>query len=133
MTSLDCAKTDKWILFTTEFIEQNLDKQFDTVVIAKQLGCTHVELEARFRAATGETVANRLLRLRLERAQTDLQNGQFDLEHIADRAGFASLSSFNRAFRKQCGHEPKPCSHKAGEITDIRNVGGKTSNLGQAL
>jgi AraC-like DNA-binding protein len=57
-------------------------------------------LHTLFRAETGETPAEYVLRQRLERSADMLRNGAVSIASIADRFGFSSSQNFARSFRK---------------------------------
>ena len=59
-----------------------------------------------YRAVTGETVADALRRLRLNRAAGDLVEGHPAIARIARRAGYGSVAAFARAFRAGYGIAP---------------------------
>jgi AraC family transcriptional regulator len=59
-----------------------------------------------FHAMRGETVAAAIRRLRLQRAADRLANSDLDIAVIAERAGYASLDTFGRAFAGAFGQAP---------------------------
>jgi AraC-like DNA-binding protein len=59
-----------------------------------------------FRAITGETIHQRLTRVRLRVALFELQHGAGRLTDIALRTGFSSHSHFTSAFRTEFGYAP---------------------------
>ena len=76
--------------------------------IAREVGVSSRYLSDLFRK-TGNSVMNRLLALRLERASTQLRDAAskaFTIEEIAKNNGFASLTHFGRGFKKTYGATP---------------------------
>lgn len=57
-------------------------------------------------AATGETVASTLRRLRLHRAAVQLNAGDRPISWVARRAGYGSVAAFTRAFAARYGQPP---------------------------
>ena len=45
--------------------------------------------------------------LRLERARTLLQSGDYNVSEAAEKVGFSNLSFFIRSYKKKFGHTPK--------------------------
>ncbi len=61
---------------------------------------------ARFRDATGSTVGQMLLRIRLREAQRMMREGRCNLLEIALACGFGSQSHFNHRFKHATGLSP---------------------------
>ena len=63
-----------------------------------------------YRAITGETAAEALRRLRLQRAAGELVEGHPAIARIARRAGYGSVAAFTRAF--QAGYGIAPAAYR---------------------
>jgi AraC-like DNA-binding protein len=74
--------------------------------IAAELGLSREHFSRSFRAATGESPAEYLDRLRCAEASRLLTGSEFSQTEIARRLGFARLGSFQRAFRRAAGCPP---------------------------
>ena len=59
-----------------------------------------------FRKATGLTFTDYVARVRMERARSLLANPWLRVTDVAGRAGFQSISQFNRVFRRHAGTSP---------------------------
>ncbi|MCB8821515.1 AraC family transcriptional regulator [Microvirga rosea] len=59
-----------------------------------------------YRSITGETVAETVRRLRLQRAAKELARSAYPIERIARRAGYGSVEAFTRAFGADHGEPP---------------------------
>jgi AraC family transcriptional regulator len=59
-----------------------------------------------FRAATGETLAQTVRRMRMTRAAFELARGEADIPALARRVGYADATSFTRAFSEMFGQPP---------------------------
>lgn len=62
---------------------------------------------ARFRALTGTTVGDMLLRIRLREAQRMMREGRHNLLEISLACGFGSQSHFNHRFKRATGLSPR--------------------------
>jgi AraC family transcriptional regulator len=74
--------------------------------LANESGYSRVHFVRMFRAATGYSPHNYLLKLRLERARELLKNPSLSLIDIALDCGFSSHSHMSRLFRKSVGVTP---------------------------
>jgi len=79
--------------------------------IARTLGISPSHLRARFRASCGVSIGRHLRRLRLEQACGLLRLAPQRVSEIAEQCGFASISSFSRAFRMAYGVSPLNYRH----------------------
>jgi AraC-like DNA-binding protein len=59
-----------------------------------------------FKKSTGMTFTEYLSRLRIENAKKELDDPRLAVTAVSDRAGFNSISQFNRAFRRYEGRSP---------------------------
>jgi AraC family transcriptional regulator len=74
--------------------------------VARAVHCSPFHLARQFHAATGETIARHLVRLRLALALERLREGEDDLARLAADLGFASHSHFSARFRAAFGAPP---------------------------
>ena len=79
--------------------------RIDDLVALGPLGRS--QLLARFKAATGQTVGQRLLEARLREARRMLRAGGTTMLDIALASGFGSQSHFNHQFRRVHGCSPR--------------------------
>jgi AraC family transcriptional regulator len=84
----------------------NLDTELSSHVLAKESGYSRVHFVRMFRAATGYTPHNYLLKLRLDRARELLASPTLPLTDIALECGFSSHSHLSRVFRQVLGATP---------------------------
>jgi AraC-like DNA-binding protein len=75
---------------------------------------------ARWRAATGETIARTLLRVRLALALERLGDGEDDLARLAVDLGFAHHSHFTARFRAAYGVPPSVARRRLRTIVTAR-------------
>jgi AraC-like DNA-binding protein len=74
--------------------------------LARAVHVSPFHLSRQFRAATGETIARTLLRIRLALALERLAGGEDDLARLALDLGFAHHSHFSARFRAAFGVAP---------------------------
>ena len=74
--------------------------------MAAQAGMSRSVFAATFKDQVGETPADYLLRWRVSVAQTLLRSGQ-SIKAAANALGYASASSFSRAFAQTTGVSPR--------------------------
>ena len=75
--------------------------------VAAAVHCSPFHLARQFRAATGETIARHLMRLRLALAAERIAGGERDLARLASDLGFAHHSHFSARFRGLFGTTPR--------------------------
>ncbi len=87
-------------------IEDNLDAPLSPTALAKVAAFAPHHFHRIFRAQRGETVMQRVRRLRLLRAAKALSFSSTSVLEIALNAGYSSHEAFTRAFTEQFGHTP---------------------------
>lgn len=80
------------------YIEQHLDEELNPAAIAKVASLSLHHFHRIFRAQLGESVMQRVRRLRLERAARELRERDGRVLDVAVRAGYESHEAFTRAF-----------------------------------
>ena len=101
--------TDKETALETiidQFLWDNLPRPLPVAEIAAHAGMSERNLFRRFRQITGQTLTQRLLTLRIQRAQTLLEESDAPLEEIAQRVGIADPPYLCRCFKRQTGITP---------------------------
>lgn len=81
-------------------VMSHLEEDLALPVLANAMGVSESYLRAVFREETGVSVGNFVRSVRLLRATHLLERQNHDLGDVARKAGFASLTSFTRAFRR---------------------------------
>jgi transcriptional regulator GlxA family with amidase domain len=87
-------------------MESHVDRPLPVSAIARRCGVTARTLEKIFAGAIGETPGAYALRLRLATARRLVLDTTEPMTAIAARTGFASASSFSRAFSQAFGSAP---------------------------
>lgn len=87
-------------------IEDNLERELPLAEIAKVAGVSVSHLKTLFRRSTGAPVHQYILRRRVERAKSLLQEGKLSIAQIAFATGFSHQSHLARHMRKILGVTP---------------------------
>src|SRR5579862_9013517 len=94
------------ILRVLAHIQEHLSESLDLEELA-QIACfSSFHFHRVFAGMTGETIADHVRRLRLERAATELKCGPRSVIQIALDAGYESHEAFTRAFKAAYGTAP---------------------------
>ena len=89
-----------------DFIVRRLDRPCTIDELAAEAAFSRFHFQRMFRAMTGESVAELVRRLRLERAAHRLRCESGSVTEVALDAGYDSAEAFSRAFRRGCGTSP---------------------------
>jgi len=99
-----------------EMIRINMGTSIAVSDIVNHLGVSRRLLEVRFKKATGKTIYDAIMQIRLERAQNYLRQSAMPVEEIATTCGFVSASHMGTYFRKAFGMPP--ASYRQMQRTD---------------
>ncbi|RRD94772.1 AraC family transcriptional regulator [Clostridiales bacterium COT073_COT-073] len=80
--------------------------------VSREMGISEKYLFSFIKEQTGETFANYLLSIRIEKAKEYLSNKTLSNEKIAALTGFGSVNTFYRNFKSQMGVSPKVYQEK---------------------
>ncbi|MEM7545940.1 MAG: AraC family transcriptional regulator [Pseudomonadota bacterium] len=89
-----------------DFIEADMERNFDLSDLSAVLGRDQFAFSRAFRAATGESPHQYVIQRRLMRAKDQLANSANSLADIAYATGFASQSHMTATFSKHVGMPP---------------------------
>lgn len=102
------AELARWRLRRVmEYVETNLAEPVSLNDLALAAGLTRMHFAAQFRAATGLSPHEYLLRRRIERAQEMLLDANATLVDIALSVGFQTQSHFTSVFKRFVGQPPR--------------------------
>ena len=82
------------------------DPALNAAAVAQRVGCSEKYVFRLVKEGCGRSFGDQLELLRIQRAEALLLEGRLNNEQIAQAAGFASLTTFYRAFRKAHGLSP---------------------------
>ncbi len=84
-----------------DLMEENIETPLTIPEIAREIGVSARQLQQLSRQHFGETLSNRYLDIRLNAARHMLMYSDMAITEIVAATGFASASTFSRAFRKR--------------------------------
>jgi AraC family transcriptional regulator len=94
------------ILRVLRHIQEHLDEALDLEELARVACFSSFHFHRVFAAMTGETIADHVRRLRLERAAMELRSGAKQVIQVALDAGYEAHAAFTRAFKTAYGVSP---------------------------
>jgi AraC family transcriptional regulator len=97
-----------------DYFEAQLGKHVSLAAVASSAGLTPMHFAAQFRAATGLSPHEYLLRRRIERAQEMLAETGMSLVDIALSVGFQTQSHFTTVFKRYAGQPPRAWRESRG-------------------
>ncbi|MCH8526864.1 MAG: helix-turn-helix transcriptional regulator [Kiritimatiellae bacterium] len=74
--------------------------------LAAEVGMSKRSLELRFREATGETIHQRLQRMRVAEAKRLFREERVTVTEAAERVGVPDVNRFGQLFKQQTGKTP---------------------------
>jgi AraC family transcriptional regulator len=96
-----------------DHIRHNLGDAITLEDLARVAGVSRFHFARQFRARTGESPMSYLVRTRVERAKTLLQDSRARVIDISAELGFADQSHFARTFRRLVGMPPRAYARAA--------------------
>lgn len=88
------------------YIREHISEPLDRETLASVAGFSIPHFHRVFTAQVGESAANYVRRLRMERAGRKLRMGAVDITEVALAAGYDSHAAFSKAFKQQFGVSP---------------------------
>ena len=104
------------ILRVLTHIQEHLDEALDLEELAQVACFSSFHFHRIFAAMTGETLADHVRRLRLERAAMELRSGAKQVIQLALDAGYDAHAAFTRAFKAAYGVSPAAFRRATGPI-----------------
>ena len=112
------------ILRVLTHIQGHLDGALDLEELARVACFSSFHFHRIFAAMTGETLADHVRRLRLERAATELRAGGRQVIQVALDAGYEAHEAFTRAFKAAYGVAPAEFRRATGPIAMLAAPSG---------
>jgi YesN/AraC family two-component response regulator len=97
---------DVTLQLATEFMEKNFNNNITVETVAEHVQRSTSFLSRIFKEATGTTVNDYLIQLRIQRACELLREPKYTMEDICREIGYANVSYFNKLFKARMGHTP---------------------------
>ena len=104
------------ILRVLRHIQEHLDGALDLEELARVACFSSFHFHRIFAAMTGETVADHVRRLRLERAALELRSGAKPVVQLALDAGYEAHAAFTRSFKAAYGVSPAAFRRASGPV-----------------
>jgi AraC family transcriptional regulator len=104
------------ILRVLTHIQEHLDEALDLDELARVACFSSFHFHRVFAAMTGETIADHVRRLRLERAAIELRSGARQVIQVALDAGYEAHEAFTRSFKTAYGVSPAAFRRATGPI-----------------
>jgi AraC family transcriptional regulator len=104
------------ILRVLTHIQEHLDGALDLEELARVACFSSFHFHRIFAAMTGETIADHVRRLRLERAAMELRSGGRQVIQVALDAGYEAHEAFTRAFKAAYGVSPAAFRRATGPV-----------------
>ncbi|SDS33382.1 AraC-type DNA-binding protein [Paenibacillaceae bacterium GAS479] len=95
------------MLEAVQFMQQNYTQKIDLPMLAARANLSPKYFGSLFKQATGQSVSQYLLGLRIEEAKRMLRLHKFTIKEIADGVGIPDLFYFSKLFKKMEGLSPK--------------------------
>ena len=89
------------------YIQQHYMEKFESEEISLNFGYNYDHLNRIFKADTGETIYQFLLKIRCKEAGKLIDTGYYSNTEIASRVGFGSSEHFCNAYKKYMGYSPR--------------------------
>jgi AraC family transcriptional regulator len=112
------------ILRVLTHVQEHLDGALDLEELARVACFSSFHFHRIFAAMTGETIADHVRRLRLERAAMELRSGAKQVIQVALDAGYEAHEAFTRAFRSAYGVSPAEFRRATGPIATLAAPSG---------
>jgi len=112
------------ILRVLKHIQEHLDEALDLEELARVAFFSSFHFHRIFAAMTGETIADHVRRLRLERAAMELRSGAKQVIQVALDAGYEAHEAFTRAFKTAYGVSPSKFRRATGPIAILTAPSG---------
>jgi AraC family transcriptional regulator len=112
------------ILRVLTHIQAHLDESLDLEDLAQVAFFSGFHFHRLFAAMTGETLADHVRRLRLERAALELRSGGRPVIQVALDAGYEAHEAFTRAFKSAYGASPTELRRATGPIAILAAPSG---------
>ena len=103
---LAVVRTNDRIARVADWMALNLNEEITVEGLAQRAAMSVRTFSRRFRAATGATPIEWLLRLRVRHAQDLLEATDLPIDHIAQTAGFKAPETLRHHFRRVVGTSP---------------------------
>ena len=106
-STMRLLRTDQKCAVACEMIRRKACEGLSAESVVRAFGCSRRNAEYRFRAATGKSIHEAILEMRLEKAKHLVAEGKMDLAAIANACGYKSATVFSGFFKTETGLSPR--------------------------
>jgi LacI family transcriptional regulator len=108
------APDDPNVATALQFIKTHAGQPIGVSHVVEHAGVSRRTLERRFARALGRSISSEITQCRLERAKRLLLETDLPSLRVAAGAGFGTVKTFNRVFRRAAGISPHRFRERAG-------------------
>lgn len=101
------TQLDRRVEAASAYLEQHFQQPVSLAQLAAVAHLSSRQLSELFRRQLGMTPQQYLTERRMQQAWQLLETGDLNVQQIAERVGYSSLSAFSDRFRKHFGHSPR--------------------------
>src|SRR5208282_641347 len=101
------AHGDETVKAIQEYIETHIGEKLSVNELTVRAGVGRRSLERRFKSATANSIAEYVLRVKIEAAKKSLESGRASIFEVMYEIGYTDLSAFRNAFKKITGMTPQ--------------------------
>ncbi len=105
-------------------IQRHLDEELPLAELARVACLSPYHFHRVFRGMVGESVAEHVRRLRIERAALQLKHTRYPVTRVAFDAGYESHEAFTRAFKGAFGESPSQYRRNRGALAFMNAPSG---------
>jgi transcriptional regulator GlxA family with amidase domain len=98
--------SDKEILFSQKYIEDNYQKNISLENISSEVAISKRSFMRRFKNATGNTPIEYIQRVRVEAVKKALETSQKSIGEIVNNVGYEDMTTFRKLFKRITGISP---------------------------
>jgi LacI family transcriptional regulator len=105
------GQDDASVATALRFIKNYAGRPISVCDVVEQVHVSRRTLERRFSCVLGRSISSEITQCRLERAKHLLLETDLPSYRVAEGAGFGTIKSFNRVFRREAGVSPQRFRH----------------------
>lgn len=103
---IESGGSKRAVYLATQYIEHHIFEEFSVRELSEMIGYNFSYLSSAFKKSTGMTVSQYISKTKIQKSIELLHNEIFTVGQVAERLNFASLQSFNKAFKRNTGMSP---------------------------
>jgi len=101
------ASQDATLVSALRYIRKHCHQPINGASVLDFVGKSRNTVESKLRSALGHTIADEILRCRIERAKVMIERTQIPIDQVALSCGFATAAHFSRRFKRATGLSPR--------------------------